>query len=61
MTKRGIDLGGEFRYLEPGYNGLVRANYLPNDKLRDRDRWGSRAQHVQRAVCLARPHRGGWA
>jgi len=52
MSRRGIDLGGEFRYLEPGYNGTVRANYLPNDKLRDRDRWGFSAQHSQRGLTL---------
>ena len=39
MTKRGIDLAGEFRYLEPRYSGELRANYLPNDRLRDRNRW----------------------
>ncbi|MFS2034831.1 LPS-assembly protein LptD [Polaromonas sp. CT11-55] len=46
MTKRGIDLAGEFRYLEPTYNGQLRANYLPNDKLRDRDRWSYGYQHT---------------
>ncbi len=45
MTKRGVDLGGEFRYLEPTYSGLLRANYMPNDRLRDRDRWGFHARH----------------
>jgi LPS-assembly protein len=45
MTKRGVDLGGEFRYLEPTYAGLLRANYMPSDRLRDRDRWGFHAKH----------------
>ncbi|MBI5278984.1 MAG: LPS-assembly protein LptD [Burkholderiales bacterium] len=45
MTKRGVDLGGEFRYLERDYNGTVRANYMPGDRLRDRDRWGLAARH----------------
>ncbi|MFC5496635.1 LPS-assembly protein LptD [Caenimonas terrae] len=40
MTKRGVDLGGEFRYLERDYQGTLRANYMPTDTLRDRDRWG---------------------
>ncbi|MDE2418632.1 MAG: LPS-assembly protein LptD [Burkholderiales bacterium] len=40
MTLRGVDMGGEFRYLEPGYSGTVRANYMPTDKLRGADRWG---------------------
>lgn len=45
MTKRGIDLGGEFRYLETGYQGMLRANYMPSDTLRDRDRWGYALTH----------------
>ncbi len=40
MSKRGIDLAGEFRYLETDYKGEVRANYMPGDRLRGRDRWG---------------------
>jgi len=40
MTKRGVDMGGEFRYLEPSYSGTVRANYLTADKLTDTNRWG---------------------
>jgi LPS-assembly protein len=40
MSKRGIDLGAEFRYLERDYNGTVHANYMPTDTLRERDRWG---------------------
>lgn len=45
LSKRGLDLAGEFRYLEPSYRGEVRANYLPGDKLRDRDRWSYAYQH----------------
>lgn len=40
MTRRGVDFGAEFRYLEPSYTGTVRANYMPGDKLTDTDRWG---------------------
>lgn len=40
MTRRGVDLGAEFRYLEPSYTGVARANYMPGDKLTDSDRWG---------------------
>ena len=46
MTKRGVDLAGEFRYLEPSYNGILRANVMPGDKLRDRDRWSYGYQHT---------------
>jgi LPS-assembly protein len=45
LSKRGIDLQGEFRYLEPTYKGELRGNYLPGDKLRDRDRWSYGYQH----------------
>lgn len=40
MTERGVDVGGEFRYLESTYSGSVRANYMAADKLRQADRWG---------------------
>jgi LPS-assembly protein len=46
MTKRGIDYAGEFRYLDPRYRGTLRANVLPGDKLRDRDRWSYGLQHT---------------
>jgi LPS-assembly protein len=52
MTKRGIDLGAEFRYLEPTYEGLARGNYLPGDRLRKRDRWGYHVEHRQEALRL---------
>ncbi|MCM2252412.1 MAG: LPS-assembly protein LptD [Ramlibacter sp.] len=45
MSKRGIDLGGEFRYLERDYAGQLRANYMPHDRLRDSDRWGYSLTH----------------
>ncbi|MCJ0765716.1 LPS-assembly protein LptD [Variovorax terrae] len=45
MTKRGVSLGGEFRYLEPLYRGQLRADYMPTDTLRDRQRWGYAAVH----------------
>jgi LPS-assembly protein len=45
MSKRGINLGGEFRYLEPSYTGRLRADYMPADKLSDSDRWGTAFLH----------------
>ncbi|MEG2629973.1 MAG: LPS assembly protein LptD, partial [Comamonas sp.] len=45
MTKRGVNLGAEFRYLEPTYQGKVRLDYMPGDRLRDRDRWAYKLQH----------------
>jgi len=52
MGRRGTDLGTEFRYLEPQYRGTLRANYMPSDQLRQRDRWAYSLQHqdvLQRA------------
>lgn len=40
MSKRGLNLGSEFRYLEAEYSGQLRLDYMPSDKLRDSDRWG---------------------
>ncbi|MBA4261212.1 MAG: LPS-assembly protein LptD [Comamonadaceae bacterium] len=47
MSRRGVDLGGEFRYLQPTYNGQLRAAFMPNDRLRNADRWGYSLQHQQ--------------
>lgn len=39
ITQRGFDLGGEYRYLlQGGTNGQLDFNYLPHDKLADKDR-----------------------
>ncbi len=46
MSKRGVNLGGEFRYLESSYNGRLRADYMPGDLLRERNRWGVSYQHM---------------
>jgi LPS-assembly protein len=45
MSKRGVDLGGEFRYLERDYSGQLRANFMPDDRLRQADRWGYAFKH----------------
>ena len=39
MSKRGLNLGTEFRFLEPLYRGQLRFDFMPGDKLRDRNRW----------------------
>ena len=45
MTKRGVSLGGEYRYLERDYKGRLRANYMPKDTLRDNQRWSYALEH----------------
>jgi LPS-assembly protein len=47
MSKRGVNLGTEFRYLEQGYSGDVRVDYMPTDSLRNRKRWGIWTNHSQ--------------
>jgi LPS-assembly protein len=38
MTKRGLMLNNEFRYLEPGYGGEAHVDVLPNDAIANRTR-----------------------
>jgi LPS-assembly protein len=40
MTKRGVGLDSEFRYLEPGHAGRVNVDLLPSDRVFGRSRWG---------------------
>lgn len=46
MSRRGAALAGEFRYLEPSYQGTASAVYMPSDQLRDRDRWAYSLKHT---------------
>ncbi len=46
MSKRGVSLGGEFRYLETDYRGQAHASVLPNDQLRDSNRWSYDLLHT---------------
>lgn len=39
LSKRGVQLGGEFRYLLGEARGVNRLEYLPNDREADRSRW----------------------
>ena len=41
LTKRGLQLGGEFRYLLNEARGENRLEYLPNDNEADRSRWSA--------------------
>lgn len=48
LTKRGVQLQGEFRYLGETYSGQMSGEYLPNDKLLGKDRNAFTIQHLQR-------------
>lgn len=46
MGKRGMQIGGEFRYLNPNYFGEDSLEYLPNDNQADRDRYYAKIMHT---------------
>ena len=39
MTKRGVGVDGEFRYLEPGHAGRINVDLLPSDRVFGSSRW----------------------
>ena len=45
MSKRGVALDSEFRYLEPVGQGQTRFNWMPSDSLRQQSRWGLSTQN----------------
>lgn len=45
-TRRGLGVDGEFRYLEPRFQGLVGLDLLPYDKTVDRSRYALRFRHA---------------
>jgi LPS-assembly protein len=47
LSKRGVQLQGEFRYLGETYSGIDSLEYLPNDALTDNERYYANLQHQQ--------------
>ncbi|HZP91616.1 MAG TPA: LPS-assembly protein LptD [Burkholderiales bacterium] len=47
MTRRGLLWGEEFRYLEPDMNGQLFGEYLPDDRVRQENRYAYSLQHHQ--------------
>ncbi|MGQ0579467.1 MAG: LPS-assembly protein LptD [Betaproteobacteria bacterium] len=47
LSKRGVLLNAELRYLEPSLNGETRGEYLPDDRQKEEDRYGYSWQHRQ--------------
>ncbi len=47
LSKRGVLLQNQFRYLEPRYSGTLLLDLLPNDKLTDSTVWAISWQHQQ--------------
>ena len=52
MTKRGVMLGNEARYLLPNLQGELYLDYLPNDRKTDRDRYALRTLHTYQKGAL---------
>lgn len=46
-SKRGLQIGAEFRYLTTPYQGQTHLEWLPDDNVRNIDRWGYSIQHNQ--------------
>ncbi|MEO8103899.1 MAG: LPS-assembly protein LptD [Betaproteobacteria bacterium] len=47
FTRRGVQLGSEFRYLNSNYLGQLDAEYLPHDRVVDRNRYLVSLRHFQ--------------
>jgi LPS-assembly protein len=47
LAKRGMQLGGEFRYLGSSYSGLLGGTYLPSDAETGESRWMYTSRHYQ--------------
>ena len=54
ITRRGIALDGEFRYLEPAYQGQVAVEWLPNDRVARRARESLQWTHEGRLGAATR-------
>jgi LPS-assembly protein len=48
LSKRGMQLQGEFRYLGEGYSGINSLEYLDKDDLTDQTRFYAKLSHAQR-------------
>ncbi|PWT70893.1 MAG: LPS-assembly protein LptD [Proteobacteria bacterium] len=47
LAKRGLQLGNEFRYLRPSYNGQMVVEYLPDDRIKQENRYALFLRHNQ--------------
>ena len=47
MSKRGVAFNNLFRYMEPGAVGEIRAEWLPDDRIADTNRYSAELKHAQ--------------
>lgn len=59
ITRRGLRLDNEFRYLEPGFNGRIQADLLPDDRVAGRSRWALWGEHDGQLPLQGRWHADG--
>lgn len=50
LSKRGTQIGANFRYLDPHYQGDIQGEFLHNDRVYKQDRWFYRVQHRQQLL-----------
>ncbi len=55
MTKRGLQIQDEFRYLFPGATGILRGEILPEDAEKEKMRYAVNLQHRQSLASLLDP------
>lgn len=48
LSQRGLQFGAEYRYLDTSYSGVLRGEFLPDDREAGRNRWSISAVHTQR-------------
>lgn len=46
LSTRGLQLGAEYRYLDTSYSGVLRGEFLPDDREAGRNRWSISAVHA---------------
>jgi len=61
VSRRGAALDSEFRYLEPGFQGKVWADWMPSDRLAGRGRHAFKALHEGRLPWWGGAGRYEWA
>ena len=64
FTRRGLQIGGELRYLRANAVGSIEAEFLPNDRLTDKDRYYYGLRHFQNLdayLGFLGDWRGGWS
>jgi LPS-assembly protein len=47
FTKRGVQIGEEFRYLEPKFSGEIDGEFMPHDRIAQENRWFAGIKHTQ--------------